>query len=159
MQGSHALEGSAQSPARAQHRPAWWRVRRRGPGTGGLEARLSILRSVPELAGCTDSQLRTLLQYVDEVSVRPGFRVATEGQSCSQLMIVVTGRLRVELKEGGCGVLVRGDTFGWTAMWERGPNGATVVAETDARLLVLSRAQFRAVQAVTCTPHPLQPPT
>jgi hypothetical protein len=36
---------------------------------------------------------------------------------------------------------------GWRAMWERGPNEATVVVESEARLLVMGHAQFRAVKA------------
>jgi hypothetical protein len=32
-------------------------------------------------------------------------------------------------------------------MWERGPNEATVVVESEARLLVMGHAQFRAVKA------------
>jgi len=44
--------------------------------------------------------------------------------------------------------LTPGDTFGWAAMWEREQNSASVVVETDARLLVMSHAQFRAVKAI-----------
>jgi CRP-like cAMP-binding protein len=44
--------------------------------------------------------------------------------------------------------LTAGDSFGWDAMWEREPNSATVVVEADARLLVMSHAQFRAVKAI-----------
>jgi hypothetical protein len=38
-------------------------------------------------------------------------------------------------------------------MWERLVNDATVVAESDARLLVMGHAQFRAVKAVAAPPE------
>jgi CRP-like cAMP-binding protein len=127
-------------------------LRRRAAGASGLEARLSVLGSVPELSSCSDSQLRTLLQYADEVSVQSGIQVATEGKPSSQLLIVAEGQLRAESRDGRRRTLSAGDTVGWIGMWERGLNEATVVAETPARLLAVSRAQFRAFQAVTCAP-------
>jgi CRP-like cAMP-binding protein len=127
-------------------------LRRHAGGANGLEARLGVLSSVPELSSCSDSQLRTLLQYADEVSVQPGIQVATEGKPSSQLLIVAEGQLRVQSTDGRRRTLSAGDTVGWTAMWERGLNESTVVAETPARLLAVSRAQFRAFQAVTCAP-------
>jgi CRP-like cAMP-binding protein len=125
---------------------------RRSAGISALDARLSVLRSVPELGGCSDSQLRTLLQHVDEVSVQRGCQVAREGRLCGQLVIVAAGRLRAITDDGPRQALKAGDTVGWTAMWERGLNDATVVAETDARLLAVSHAQFRAFQAITTPP-------
>jgi CRP-like cAMP-binding protein len=125
---------------------------RRSGDLSALEARLSVLRSVPELGDCSDSQLRTLLQHVDEVTVQRGCQIAGEGKPCSQLVIVAAGRLRTVSNDGRRQALQAGDPFGWTAMWERGLNDATVVAETDARLLVVSHGQFRAFQAVTNPP-------
>jgi signal-transduction protein with cAMP-binding, CBS, and nucleotidyltransferase domain len=127
-------------------------LRRRAAAAGGLDARLSVLSSVPELGDCSDSQLRTLLQYVDEVSVQPGVHVSTDGKPCSQLLIVAGGQLRSESQDGRRRTLTAGDTLGWTAMWERGQNEGTVVADTPARLLAVSHAQFRAFQAVTDPP-------
>jgi hypothetical protein len=39
-----------------------------------------MLRSTGELAQCSDSQLRSLLRFVDEIAVRAAGRVALEGQ-------------------------------------------------------------------------------
>jgi CRP-like cAMP-binding protein len=51
--------------------------------------------------------------------------------------------------QGGASyALTAGDTFGWEAMWKREPNSATVVVESDARLLVMSHAQFRALKGI-----------
>lgn len=117
-------------------------------GLRGLDFRLKALRSTAALAPYSDSQLRPLLQYVDEVVVKEGCQVAVEGQLCSQFLIVTEGRLRAASPRGGGHTLAAGDSWGWNEMWERSVNGATIVAETDARLLVMGHAQFRAVKAV-----------
>ncbi|MDQ6772999.1 MAG: hypothetical protein M3024_08425, partial [Candidatus Dormibacteraeota bacterium] len=41
-----------------------------------------------------------------------------------------------------------GDSFGWEAMWVQGRSPASLFAESDARLLVMGHAQFRAVKAL-----------
>lgn len=124
------------------------RAGRKGNGFRGLDFRLNALRSTAELARHSDSELRPLLQYVDEVVVQEGCQVAVEGQLCSQFLIVAEGRLRAVSLRGGSNTLEAGDSSGWNEMWERSVNDATIVAETDARLLVMGHAQFRAVKAV-----------
>lgn len=122
---------------------------------GALDCRLQALRSTAELAHCSSSQLRSLLRYVDEVAVPAGIRVAVEGRPCRQFLIVTEGRLRTDSLHGQSHTLRAGDCWGWDAMWERSLNDATVVAESDARLLVMGHAQFRAAKAVANRPQPV----
>ena len=117
------------------------------------DSRLQVLRSIGELTQCSDSQLRSLLQYLDEVVVRAGWRGAVEGRLCNEFLIVIEGRLRAVSARGWCQTLEPGDSWGWSAMWERLVNDATVVAESDARLLVMGHAQFQAVKAVAAPPE------
>ena len=79
----------------------------------------------------------------------PGALIAREGEKASEFVVVMGGRLRATAPHIESRTLVAGDTFGWKAMWERESNSATVIAETDAQLLVMSHAQFRAVKAVS----------
>jgi CRP-like cAMP-binding protein len=115
-------------------------------------SRLDTLRSTDELAACSPSELRSLLQYFDEVTVPHGTRIAVKGQLSSQFVIVAEGRLKAGSPDDGWHSLLPGDTAGWSAMWEMAANEATVVAETAARLLVMGHAQFRAVKAVARRP-------
>jgi CRP-like cAMP-binding protein len=115
--------------------------------------RLRALRSTRELSHCSDSELRSLLPHADEIAVRSGSRLAVEGQPCREFLIVIEGRLRAASSGGGCQTLGSGDSWGWSAMWERSLNDATVVADSDARLLVMGHAQFRAVKALAAPPE------
>jgi CRP-like cAMP-binding protein len=114
--------------------------------------RLRALRSTGELARCSDSQLRSLLPHGDDIAVRAGYRFAVEGRPCNEFLIVIEGRLRAVSAHGAYRDLESGDSWGWDAMWQRSMNEATVVAESDARVLVMGHAQFRAVKAVTAPP-------
>ena len=106
-------------------------------------ARFAALRAAGELAGCSDAELRSLLTHADEVQLLAGDRVVEAGRYCGELVIVMEGRLRAPSQLAG-----PGDIYGWNAMWERSTNPATVTAETDARVLVMSHDQFRAVKAL-----------
>ena len=113
------------------------------------------LRAVRELATCSDRELAGLIRFIDEVSVGEGEVVAEKGRLCTEFVVVVEGALRSERERLG-----PGDSLGWASMWERGCNPSRVVAESDARLLVMSHAQFRALKGLfrieMCGSRPLR---
>jgi CRP-like cAMP-binding protein len=109
--------------------------------------RLAILRETPELAGWSDRALRALATQFDEVTLPAGRLIAVEGTPCTQFVVVLEGALTVRSRAGGSRLLGTGESAGWQAMWERGPSDATVVVASEARLLVMGNAQFRAVKA------------
>jgi hypothetical protein len=111
--------------------------------TPGQRSRFAALRAVAELAPCSDAGIRSLLGYTDEVPVCAGDRVARQGHYITELVVVVEGTLCC-----GSSLVGPGKTVGWHEMWERSINPMTVAAETDARLLVMSHDQFRAVKAL-----------
>jgi CRP-like cAMP-binding protein len=111
------------------------------------QAKFVALRATRELASCSDRDIRGLLRYADEVEVPAGLQIAGEGRLCSEFVVVIDGSLRFQ-SQAGRRLLGPGDAYGWSAMWERSKNRATVTAESDARLLVMSHAQFRAVKAL-----------
>jgi CRP-like cAMP-binding protein len=80
--------------------------------------------------------------------VNAGRQLAREGQPCHQFLIVMEGRLCTHSDDGARQTLRCGDSYGWSPMRERGVNDATVVAESDTRLLVMGHAQFRAAIAI-----------
>jgi CRP-like cAMP-binding protein len=106
-------------------------------------ARFAALRAIRELASCSDRDICSLLKYADEVRVPAGAQVAQEGRPSSEFIAVIDGTLRA-----GSQLLGPGTSFGWDSMWERSTNQASVTVERDARLLVMSHDQFRAIKAL-----------
>jgi len=111
--------------------------------TSGQQERFVALRGVAELAPCSDAEIWSLLTYADEVRLSVGDTVAEEGRYCTELVVVIEGTLCAKRQ-----VVGPGETVGWGAMWERSTNPVAVKAETDARVLVMSHDQFRAVKAL-----------
>jgi CRP-like cAMP-binding protein len=117
------------------------------------EGRFSALRAVRELADCSDTDVWSLLSSTDEIRLPAGAPVAQAGRYCSELIVVVEGTLRA-ISNGTAFRIRPGDSLGWAPMWDRSLNEATVVAESDVRLLVTGHAQFRAFKAIA-TGQPL----
>jgi CRP-like cAMP-binding protein len=113
----------------------------------GMTPRFAALRALPDLAHCSNAEISSLLTSVDEVSLPAGTVVARAGRYCNELVVVVEGTLRTAAHRIG-----PGESLGWAAMWDRSINQATVIAESDVRLLVIGHAQFRAFKAVAYPP-------
>ena len=109
--------------------------------------RFAALRATRELADCSDKEIRSLLGSVDEIRLPTGTGVTLAGRYCTELVLVMEGTLQA-VANGTARRLGPGDSLGWAAMWDRSFNAATVVAESDVRLLVVGRSQFRAFKAV-----------
>ena len=109
--------------------------------------RFAALRATRELADCSDKDIESLLGSVDEIRLPAGAGVAQAGRYCTELVVVMEGTLRV-ISNVTTRRLGPGDSLGWAAMWDRSLNEATVVAESDVRLLVVGHSQFRAFKAV-----------
>ena len=109
--------------------------------------RLATLRATPELAGWPEPSLEAILWHFDEVTLPAGRLIAAEGGPCHEFLVVLEGRLAARSRSGEKYVLRPGDSAGWQAMWERGTNEASLTVESDARLLVMGHAQFRALKA------------
>jgi hypothetical protein len=109
--------------------------------------RFAALRAMPELAGCSDQHIRSLLGSADEIRLPAGAGVALVGRYCAELIVVMEGTLRA-ISNGAARRLGQHDSLGWQAMWDRSLNEATVVAESDVRLMVIGHSQFRAFKAV-----------
>lgn len=111
------------------------------------DERLAALRKLPELAGVGPAALRSLLPYLDEVTIGAGELLARAGRPCTEYLVVVEGSLEAR-GSAGTRRLEPGQSSGWREMWERGMNRETLVVTSRARLLVMGRAQFRAVTAL-----------
>jgi CRP-like cAMP-binding protein len=109
--------------------------------------RFSALRAVRELASASDKEIWSLLSYADEARLAAGEKLAQECTPASAFVVVIEGRLRA-MSRGASQVLGPGAGYGWDSMWDRSDNRATVIAESDVRVLVMSHEQFRAVKAL-----------
>ena len=108
-----------------------------------MTSKTEALKRVPLFSQLTKRELEFIATRADEVEVRPGKKLTTQGRPGDSFYILLDGEAYVDVDGKPRRTLKAGDFFGEISMLDRGLASATVTAKTDARLLVMSHAQFR----------------
>jgi len=111
------------------------------------DKRLDLLRGVPLFSGCTKRELTEIEGLTSMIDVAEGTEVATFGTPGLEFFIIVDGWATATRNGLTLAVLGPGSFFGELALLDGGDRTATVVADTDLTLLVLSRREFRSLQS------------
>jgi CRP/FNR family cyclic AMP-dependent transcriptional regulator len=112
---------------------------------GKSDDRLTALRGVPLLTGLSDKQLRVLAGQAKEVPFSAGKVICKEGDIGVGLHIILEGETKVQVRGRTRRRMGAGTFFGEIALLDGGPRSATVVAETDGRLLSIPFWNFKSV--------------
>jgi CRP-like cAMP-binding protein len=105
------------------------------------------LKAIPLFAGLAHADLQFLAGQMDEVSVPAGTVLITEGGGNKGLFVILEGVVDVSVGGKHRRTLGPHDFFGEISMMELAPATATVASRTPVRALVVSPAQFSAVNA------------
>jgi len=107
------------------------------------DSKVDRLTKVPLFAAVSKHDLEFVASRVDEVSLKPGQTLITEGQPTEAFFILESGH--VQVTRGGKSVarLGPGEFFGEIGMLDRGPATATVITDGPVEAMVLSHTQFR----------------
>ncbi len=114
------------------------------------DKRIALLKSVDLLSACNKNELRQIATQVTELDVPAGKILAEQGMPGREFFIIVEGRATASRNGVFLAELHPADFFGELALLDGGARTATVVAETDIHLIVLSRGEFKHV----CTSFP-----
>ena len=100
------------------------------------------LRDLALFAECSEREARRIAGIGSEVEIEAGRVLTFAGQPGSQFFVIVSGTASVWREGVRLDVLRAGSFFGELALLDRDPCSATVIADTDMRLLVMSRQEF-----------------
>ncbi|MGH2978758.1 MAG: cyclic nucleotide-binding domain-containing protein [Solirubrobacterales bacterium] len=108
----------------------------------GKDAKMRLLNDVALFRPCTKSELARIASLVDEVEAPEGKTLTREGESGWEFFVVAEGKATA--RRGGRKVaeIGPGSFFGEMSLLDEGPRSATVIADTDMHLLVLSSRSF-----------------
>ena len=106
---------------------------------------MEMLGSVPVLSACTKDELRAIAGLGTEVGVEAGHTLTTQGATGKEFFLVLKGTARCLVDDREVARFGPGDFFGELALLSQVPRSATVVAETEMRLLVLDSREFSAL--------------
>ena len=96
-------------------------------------------------SACTKRDLQTIGRASDEVDVAAGKTLTEEGRAGHEFYLILDGKASVRRKGKKVATLGPGQYFGELSLLDRGPRSATVVADSDMRLLVLGQREFNGV--------------
>jgi CRP-like cAMP-binding protein len=107
------------------------------------DTKTEALSRVPLFAQLSKRELEFVATRADEVDAPAGQKLTTQGRPGDSFYILLEGEAYVDVDGKPRRSLKTGDFFGEISMLDRGLASATVTTKTDARLLVMSHAQFR----------------
>jgi CRP-like cAMP-binding protein len=112
-----------------------------GPGVR-QEERIDRLRDVPIFGACSRRQLRSVARIARVFDAAAGAVLTRSGEPGNEFFLLIDGTVRVEVSPDKQALLRPGEFFGEMSLLDGGRRSATVVADTPARLLVITRRNF-----------------
>jgi CRP/FNR family cyclic AMP-dependent transcriptional regulator len=106
---------------------------------------LDRLAEVPLFSACSRKDLQIIARASDDVEVKPGRVLVEEGRAGHEFFLILDGSATVRRGNRKVATLGPGQYFGELSLLDRGPRSATVVADTDMKLLVLGHREFLGV--------------
>jgi CRP-like cAMP-binding protein len=96
-------------------------------------------------SACTNRELRRIASLADQIEVPKGKVLTRQGDPGWECFVITEGEAKATMRGRGSATLGPGSFFGEMALLDQGPRSATVTAESDMRLLVLSSRDFSAL--------------
>ena len=108
----------------------------------GKNAKLDLIKGVPLFEHCSKSDLSHIAQVADELDLREGKVLITEGERGREFFVIVSGEVEVRRKGRRVGTLGPGSFVGEMALLSKAPRSATVTALTPLDVLVITDRAF-----------------
>ncbi len=113
---------------------------------GRSAIRIDRLREASLFSNCTKDELRSIASLTTMKDVSPGMVLAEQGKPGREFFVVADGSATASRNGEWLAQLGPGSFFGELALLDGGERTATVVADTEMTLLVLSRREFKTLQ-------------
>ena len=107
------------------------------------KARLRRLKMLPLFASCSTNQLRRLEPLMSETRVSEGSVLTSCNERGAEFFVVLKGTASVWREGVRLDVVGPGGFFGELSLFDHGIRTASVIADTDMELFVLSPQEFR----------------
>ena len=106
---------------------------------------LEHLSRVSLFSAASKKELEKLAKASDEIEVPAGKEVVEQGRVGHEFFLIVDGNAAVKRNGRKIASLGPGDYFGELSLLDRNPRSASVVADSDMKLLVLGQREFGGV--------------
>jgi CRP/FNR family cyclic AMP-dependent transcriptional regulator len=108
-------------------------------------AKVELIRGVPLFAECSRKELNEVAGIADEIDLREGKELTTQGRPGREFFVLVEGSADVKKGNRRVNTLGAGDFFGEISLVRQVPRTATVTATSPVRALVITDRSFRSL--------------
>jgi len=106
-------------------------------------AKVELIKGVPLFAECSRKHLNEIAGIADEIDLREGKELTTQGRPGREFFVLIDGTADVKKGNRRVNKMGPGDFFGEIALVTQRPRTATVVATSPVRALVITDRSFR----------------
>jgi CRP/FNR family transcriptional regulator, cyclic AMP receptor protein len=106
------------------------------------DEKLERLSEVSLFSGCTKRELNLIARSVDEIDAPAGKVLIRQGDAGRECFVIVEGRATAAIRGKGTYPMGPGACFGEMSLLDSELRAATVTADSDMKLLVLSSREF-----------------
>ena len=107
--------------------------------------KLELLKQVPLFESLSRGDLEQVEQNSEEIDVPAGQVLTRQGTPGSEFFVIIEGSVRIEHDGHEVRTMGSGDFLGEIALIDDSPRTATATTTTPAKLIVLSRREFRSL--------------
>ena len=100
------------------------------------------LANVPLFSALSKRDLQRVAKASDEVAIEAGRTLVEQGRTGHEFFLILEGEAVIRRNNRKVATLGPGEHFGELAILDRGPRSASVIANTDMRVLVLGQREF-----------------
>lgn len=115
------------------------------PAMAAKDTYLDHLAEVPLFSAASRKDLQKIARASDEVAVKAGRVLVDQGRPGHEFFLILEGSATVRRNNRKVAELGPGQYFGELSLLDRGPRTASVVADTDMKVLVLGQREFLGV--------------
>jgi CRP-like cAMP-binding protein len=105
--------------------------------------KVELIRHVPLFAHVSKGELQQIAQIADEIDLREGKEMTTQGARGREFFVLLEGSAEVKKDGRRINTLQGGDFFGEIALVSDTPRTATVTATSPVRALVITERSFK----------------
>jgi CRP-like cAMP-binding protein len=105
--------------------------------------KVEVIKRAPLFAGLSKRELEQIASIADEIDLREGKELTTQGKPAREFFVLLEGSANVTQNGKRINQLGDGDFFGEIALVSRSPRTATVTATSPIRALVITDRAFR----------------
>jgi CRP/FNR family transcriptional regulator, cyclic AMP receptor protein len=105
----------------------------------------AVLGVVPLFEGLSKKQLKKVADLADVARFMGGSTLVRQGDIGDSFYVVLTGQAKVVASGRTVNRLLPGDHFGEISLLDGGPRTASVVAETEMTLVIITQKDFLAM--------------